>query len=42
MRSTGDAPVEVRSTPTFYLNGELQPPTSWSQLATVLRAKGVK
>jgi protein-disulfide isomerase len=39
---TGDAPVEVRSTPTFYLNGELQPPTSWSQLATVLRAKGVK
>lgn len=39
---TGDAPIEVRSTPTFYLNGELQPPSTWAQLEPVLRAKGAK
>lgn len=39
---TGDAPIEVRSTPTFYLNGEIQPPSTWEQLEPVLRAKGAK
>ena len=39
---TGDAPIEVRSTPTFYLNGELQPPATWQQLEPLLRAKGAK
>lgn len=39
---TSDAPIEVRSTPTFYLNGELQPPVGWDKLEPVLRAKGVK
>lgn len=36
---TGDAPVEVRSTPTFYLDGALQPPSTWAQLEPVLRAR---
>jgi protein-disulfide isomerase len=39
---TGDAPVEVRSTPTFYLDGALQPPSTWAQLEPVLRAKTAK
>lgn len=39
---TGDAPVEVRSTPTFYINGELQPPAGWDKLEAVLRAKGAR
>ena len=39
---TSDAPIEVRSTPTFYLNGELQPPSTWTQLEPVLRAKAAK
>ncbi|MCU6454271.1 DsbA family protein [Sphingomonas sp. A2-49] len=39
---TGDAPIEVRSTPTFYLNGELQAPMTWSQFEPVLRAHGAK
>ena len=39
---TSDAPVEVRSTPTFYLNGDLQPPMVWSQFEPVLRAKSAK
>lgn len=39
---TSDAPIEVRSTPTFYVNGELQPPLVWDKLEPVLRAKGVK
>lgn len=39
---TSDAPIEVRSTPTFYLNGELQPPGGWDKLEPALRAKGVK
>lgn len=37
---TGDAPIEVQSTPTFYINNQLQPPMAWEQLAAVLRAKG--
>ncbi len=36
---TSDAPIEVRSTPTFFLNGELQQPMVWSQMEPVLRAK---
>ena len=39
---TSDAPIEVNSTPTFYLNGELQPPGGWEQLEPVLRAKCAK
>ncbi len=39
---TSDAPVEVRSTPTFYLDGELQQPMGWSQFEPVLRAKSAK
>ena len=39
---TGDAPIEVRSTPTFYLNGELQSPMTWSQFEPILRARGAK
>lgn len=39
---TGDAPIEVNSTPTFYLNGQLQPPMGWGQLEPVLAARGAK
>jgi protein-disulfide isomerase len=39
---TADAPIEVRSTPTFYLDGALQPPMTWTQLEPVLRARGAK
>lgn len=39
---TGDAPIEVNSTPTFYLNGALQPPMGWDTLEPVLRAKGAR
>lgn len=36
---TSDAPIEVNSTPTFYLNATPQPPMGWEQLEPVLRAK---
>ncbi|MCP3735554.1 DsbA family protein [Sphingomonas sp. RP10(2022)] len=39
---TGDAPIEVNSTPTFYLDGVLQPAGGWSTLEPVLRAKGAR
>ncbi|EZP56079.1 MULTISPECIES: DsbA family protein [Sphingomonas] len=39
---TGDAPIEVNSTPTFYINGELQPPAGWDKLEPALRAKGAR
>jgi hypothetical protein len=32
----------VNSTPSFYVDGALQPPGDWSTLAPVLRAKGLK
>lgn len=39
---TGDAPIEVRGTPTFFLNGELQSVTTWDKLEPVLRAAGAR
>jgi len=39
---TGDAPIEVNSTPSFYVDGTLQPPGDWNTLAPVLRTKGLK
>ncbi|MBI0473812.1 hypothetical protein D9601_00345 [Sphingomonas sp. MA1305] len=39
---TGDAPIEVNSTPTFYLNNILQPPMAWAQLEPVLTGRGAK
>lgn len=42
VKLTADAPAGVTSTPTFYLNGALQPPSGWDGLEQTLRAKGAK
>jgi protein-disulfide isomerase len=39
---TRAAPAEVRSTPTFFLNGRLVPDVDWARLQPVLRAAGAK
>jgi protein-disulfide isomerase len=41
-KMTGDAPIEVQGTPTFYLNNVQQPNVHWAELETTLRARGAK
>jgi protein-disulfide isomerase len=42
VKMTGDAPIEVRGTPSFFVNGEMQPVSDWAHLEPILRAKGAK
>ncbi|TPG15471.1 thioredoxin domain-containing protein [Sphingomonas oligophenolica] len=42
VKLTADAPAGVTSTPTFFINNEVVPPTGWDGLETILRAKGAK
>lgn len=39
---TANAPAEVDSTPTFFLNGKIVPHVGWAQLEPQLRAAGAK
>ena len=39
---TSNAPAEIDSTPTFYVNGKLVPHAAWAQLEPALRAAGAK
>ena len=42
-RMTGDAPIEVKGTPTFYLDGRIVPDVAaWFQLEPILRAHGAR
>jgi len=36
---TGDAPIEVRGTPTLYLNGAIVPGVDWERLQPILAAR---
>lgn len=42
-KMTGDTPIEVPGTPTFYINGTIVPGVaSWAPLEPILRARGAK
>lgn len=40
VRMTADAPIEVQGTPSFLLNGAIQPASDWARLEPILRAGG--
>lgn len=42
VKLTADAPKEIDSTPTFYLNGRLVPHVGWEQLEPALRKAGAR
>ena len=42
VKLTADAPKEIDSTPTFYLNGTLVPHVGWEQLEPALRKAGAR
>lgn len=42
VKMTADAPVEVQGTPSFLLNGTIQPASDWTRLEPILRAGGAK
>ncbi len=42
VKLTADAPKEIDSTPTFYLNGKIVPHVGWEQLEPALRKAGAR